>query len=63
MRQIAREAEENPEIILGAPHATRVSRMDEVGAARRPVLRWKPDATAASEENGALEPATAAKEY
>ncbi len=44
MKQIAREAEENPELILSAPHATRISRLDEVGAARRPVLRWKPKA-------------------
>ncbi|MGB7198148.1 MAG: aminomethyl-transferring glycine dehydrogenase subunit GcvPB, partial [Acidobacteriaceae bacterium] len=69
MRQIAREAEENPEIILQAPHATRVSRMDEVTAARKPVLRWKPNAEAASagsEINGKtppLVPATPAKEY
>ncbi len=65
MRQIAREADENPAIILSAPNATRVSRMDEVGAARKPVLRWKPDAAVApaSTENSALEPATAAKEY
>jgi glycine dehydrogenase subunit 2 len=41
MRQIAREAEENPEVILGAPHSTRVSRLDETAAARKPVLRWK----------------------
>ncbi len=41
MRQIAREAEENPQVILDAPHSTRVSRLDETGAARRPVLRWK----------------------
>jgi glycine dehydrogenase subunit 2 len=40
MRQIAREAEENPELILNAPHSTRVSRLDETAAARRPVLRW-----------------------
>ncbi|HZC42649.1 MAG TPA: aminomethyl-transferring glycine dehydrogenase subunit GcvPB, partial [Acidobacteriaceae bacterium] len=50
MRQIAREAEENPEIILHAPNATRVSRMDEVGAARKPVLRWKPNTAAESAE-------------
>jgi len=25
-----------------APHTTRVRRLDEVGAARKPVLRWKP---------------------
>ncbi len=43
LRQIAREAEENPELVLQAPHATRVARMDEVTAARKPVLRWKPE--------------------
>jgi glycine dehydrogenase subunit 2 len=42
MRQIAREAEENPELILNAPHFTRISRLDETAAARKPVLRWKP---------------------
>ena len=42
MRQIAREADENPELILNAPHSTRVSRLDETTAARKPVLRWKP---------------------
>jgi hypothetical protein len=25
-----------------APHSTRVSRLDEVQAARKPILRWKP---------------------
>ena len=44
MQQIAREAEENPEIILSAPHATRISRLDETTAARKPILRWKPKA-------------------
>ena len=43
MRQIAREADENPEIILNAPHSTRVSRLDEVTAARKPVLRYQPE--------------------
>jgi glycine dehydrogenase subunit 2 len=41
MRQIAREAEENPELILAAPHSTRISRLDETAAARKPILRWK----------------------
>ncbi len=41
MRQIAREVEENPEMVLEAPHSTRVSRLDETGAARKPVLRWR----------------------
>jgi glycine dehydrogenase subunit 2 len=42
MRQIAREAEENPALVLGAPQTTRISRLDETTAARRPVLRWRP---------------------
>jgi glycine dehydrogenase subunit 2 len=39
---IAGEIEENPELVLKAPHNTRTSRVDEVGAARKPVVRWKP---------------------
>jgi len=42
MRSIAEEVEEDPEMVLAAPHTTRVSRLDEVAAARKPVLRWKP---------------------
>jgi glycine dehydrogenase subunit 2 len=42
MRSIAKEVEETPEVVKTAPHSTRVSRLDEVGAARKPVLRWKP---------------------
>jgi glycine dehydrogenase subunit 2 len=42
MRQIAAEAETDPEIVKSAPHNTVVSRLDEAGAARNPVLRWKP---------------------
>ena len=42
MRAIAQEVEETPEVVKGAPHSTRVSRLDEVAAARKPVLRWKP---------------------
>ena len=41
MRSIAREVEETPELVKTAPHSTRVSRLDEVGAARKPVLRWR----------------------
>jgi len=37
---IAREVEENPELVLKAPHNTRTSRVDEVTAARKPVVRW-----------------------
>jgi len=42
MRSIASEAETNPELVKTAPHSTRVGRLDEVAAARKPVLRWKP---------------------
>jgi len=41
MKAIAREAENDPELIKTAPHSTRISRLDETSAARRPVLRWK----------------------
>jgi glycine dehydrogenase subunit 2 len=44
MRSIAKEVEEMPELVKSAPHSTRISRLDEVGAARKPVLRWKPTA-------------------
>jgi glycine dehydrogenase subunit 2 len=43
MRSIAREVEETPEIVKTAPHSTRVSRLDEVQAARKPILRWRPE--------------------
>ncbi len=39
---IAREAETNPDLLHEAPHTTRVGRLDETRAARRPVLRWQP---------------------
>ena len=42
MKSIARETEEDPELVKTAPHSTRVSRLDETAAARKPVLRWKP---------------------
>ena len=42
MRKIARESEEDPEIVKTAPHTTPVRRVDEVGAARNLVLRWRP---------------------
>jgi glycine dehydrogenase subunit 2 len=42
MRAIAREVEETPELVKTAPHSTRVSKLDEVQAARKPVLRWRP---------------------
>ena len=42
MKSIAEEVEEDPQMVLAAPHTTRVSRLDETAAARKPVLRWKP---------------------
>lgn len=41
MISIAKEIETDPEMVLKAPHSTRTSRVDEVSAARRPVVRWK----------------------
>ena len=58
MRSIAKEVEETPELVKSAPHSTRVSRLDEVGAARKPVLRWKKGSPQASETSGARETAT-----
>jgi glycine dehydrogenase subunit 2 len=41
MIQIAKEAEEDPEMVTSAPHNTPVSRLDEVKAARDLNLRWR----------------------
>jgi glycine dehydrogenase subunit 2 len=46
MKAIAREALEDPELVRNAPHDTRIGRLDEAAAARKPVLRWKPKAKA-----------------
>ena len=40
MRQIARECEETPELVRNAPTQQVVGRLDEVTAARKPILRW-----------------------
>ncbi len=42
MISIAKEVDENPEIVLKAPHLTRTRRVDEVTAARKPIVRWTP---------------------
>ena len=42
MASIAKEVEENPDLVLKAPHSTRTPRVDEVTAARKPIVRWKP---------------------
>ena len=38
--KIAAEITENPEVISSAPHDTPIGRLDEVSAARKPVLCW-----------------------
>jgi len=38
--------ESDPQLVKTAPHSTRTSKVDEVTAARRPILRWKPATTA-----------------
>ncbi len=40
MIQIAKEVEDNPEIVQNAPHTTVIKRLDETLAARKPVLRY-----------------------
>src|SRR5271169_5498353 len=42
MKAVAEEAAGNPDIVKHAPHSTRIGRLDEVAAARKPILRWKP---------------------
>lgn len=42
MIAIKKEAEENPDLVRGAPHLTRLRRLDEARAARKPRLRWTP---------------------
>jgi glycine dehydrogenase subunit 2 len=46
MKAIAREAETDPQFVIDAPHTTRIGRLDEATAARKPVLRWRPDTDA-----------------
>jgi glycine dehydrogenase subunit 2 len=42
MVEIAQLAEKDPDVLHSAPHKMVVGRLDDVTAARRPVLRWKP---------------------
>jgi len=41
MKEIARDARENPDILHTAPHNTPIRRLDDVRAARNPDLRWQ----------------------
>jgi glycine dehydrogenase subunit 2 len=40
MIKIAKEAKETPELLKSAPHYTKIRRVDEVKAARNPILKW-----------------------
>jgi glycine dehydrogenase subunit 2 len=42
MIRIKEEAEKEPELVKSAPHWSRVGRLDEARAARKPTLRWRP---------------------
>ena len=42
MIAIAKEAQENPDLLRQAPQRVKVRRLDEVLAARKPKLRWNP---------------------
>ncbi|MMZ58125.1 putative glycine dehydrogenase (decarboxylating) subunit 2 [compost metagenome] len=59
MIQIAREAEEDPTVIQEAPHHTAISRLDEVNAARKPVLRYKKPVEESVKGSGIHEPVQA----
>jgi glycine dehydrogenase subunit 2 len=43
MIEVAREAETSPETVKQAPHLTRLGRLDEARAARKPRLRYRPE--------------------
>jgi glycine dehydrogenase subunit 2 len=43
MKSIAQEVIDSPDLVRNAPHSTRLSRLDETAAARKPILRWKPE--------------------
>jgi glycine dehydrogenase subunit 2 len=49
MLAIAEEARSDPQTVRTAPHRTRVTRLDETRAARRPVLRWRPPGSASTD--------------
>jgi len=43
MEKIHQEAIDNKELVVNAPYNTVVRRLDEVSAARNPIIRWKKD--------------------
>ena len=60
VREIVAESKRDPELVKKAPHDTRVARLDEARAARKPVLRWSKSHAEASTSHAKLEapPAT-----
>lgn len=43
MIDIDRESQDDPQLVIDAPHSTRIGRLDEASAARKPILRWRED--------------------
>ena len=43
MKSIIEESKINPALVQTAPHTTPVRRLDEVAAARTPILKWSPE--------------------
>jgi glycine dehydrogenase subunit 2 len=41
MRRIAEEAKNNPEMVKSAPHDTPIGRVDDVLAAKHPIVTYK----------------------
>lgn len=48
MISIDEESKSNPELVINAPHSTRIGRLDEAAAARKPILRWREDSETSS---------------
>jgi glycine dehydrogenase subunit 2 len=42
LRSVAQELREKPDFVRGSPYTKPTGRLDEVGAARKPNLRWAP---------------------
>ena len=41
MKKVAEEARTNPDLVKGAPYNTIVKRLDEVKAARKPLVKYR----------------------
>jgi glycine dehydrogenase subunit 2 len=52
LRKITSELEKDPEIVKQSPVSTPVGRLDEVAAARRPNLRWRPSQRKINQKSG-----------